>query len=78
VFLVLADEEGELPVAIYPNIYRDYRLVINDSASLVIEGSLERERYMTSMLARRVWRLNDIAQLDTTPAVAATQRALLM
>jgi error-prone DNA polymerase len=69
VFLVLADEEGELPVAIYPSTYRDYRLVINGSASLVIEGVIERQRYMSSMLARKVWKLNDIAHLDTKPAL---------
>jgi error-prone DNA polymerase len=66
-FLVLADEEGELPVAIYPNVYRDYRLAINGSASLVLEGTIQRERYTTSLLARRAWRLNDIASLDTKP-----------
>jgi error-prone DNA polymerase len=66
-FLVLADEEGELPVAVFPNVYRDYRLVVNGSSSLIIEGTIQRERYVTSLLARRVWRLNDVAELDTKP-----------
>ncbi len=67
-FLVIADEEGELPVAVFPNVYRDYRLVINGSSALVVEGTIQRERHVTSFLAKRVWRMNDVAQLDTTPA----------
>ena len=66
-FLVLADEEGELPVAIFPNVYRDHRLIVNGSSSLIIEGTIQRERYVTSLLARRLWRLNDVAALDTKP-----------
>lgn len=66
-FLVLADEEGELPVAVFPNVYHDYRLIVNGSSSLIIEGTIQRERYVTSLLARRVWRLNDVAELDTKP-----------
>jgi error-prone DNA polymerase len=66
-FLVLEDEEGELPVAIYPNVFRQYRQIINGSASLVVEGSIQRERYVTSLMARRLWRLNDIAELDSKP-----------
>ncbi|HEX6508918.1 MAG TPA: DNA polymerase III subunit alpha [Chloroflexota bacterium] len=66
-FLVLADEDGELPVAVFPNVYRDYRLVINGSSSLIIEGTIQRERYVMSFLAKRVWRLNDVVQLDTKP-----------
>ncbi|GAC1639135.1 MAG: DNA polymerase III subunit alpha [Chloroflexota bacterium] len=64
-FLVLADEEGELPVAVYPQIYRDHRLIINGSASLVVEGTIQRERYLISLQAKRVWRLNEVAELDT-------------
>jgi len=64
-FLVLADEEGELPVAIYPDVYAEYRQVVNSSASLIIEGTVQRERYLVSLLATRVWRLNDVATMDT-------------
>jgi error-prone DNA polymerase len=66
-FLVLADEEGELPVAIYPNVFRQYRQIVNGSAALVVEGTVQRERYTVSLLAQRFWRLNDVAQLDTKP-----------
>jgi error-prone DNA polymerase len=69
-FLVLTDEEGELPVAVFPNVYREYRLTINGSSSLVIEGTIQRERHVTSLLAKRVWRLNEVAHLETTPAIA--------
>ena len=73
-FLVMADEEGELPVAIYPNVYRDYRLVVNSSASLIVEGTIERERYLTSLLAARFWRLQDVAQLDAKPLPPGARR----
>ena len=76
-FLVLADEEGELPVAIYPNIYESHRLIVNGSSSLVIEGIVERERYVTSLLATRLWRLNDVATLDTRPSIQRAKQAKL-
>jgi error-prone DNA polymerase len=77
-FLVLADEEGELPVAIYPNVFEAHRLIINGSSSLVIEGTVQRERYVTSLLARRLWRLPDIATLDPNPSLQKpTQMSLL-
>jgi error-prone DNA polymerase len=77
-FLVLADEEGELPVAIFPNVYRDHRLIVNGSSSLIIEGTIQRERYVTSLLARRVWRLNDVAELDTKPLAVRTYQPRLL
>jgi error-prone DNA polymerase len=73
-FLVLSDEEGELPVAIYPNVFKTYRSVINGSASIVVEGTIQRERYVTTLLARRVWHLDDIGRLDTTPALPGSAR----
>jgi DNA-directed DNA polymerase III PolC len=76
-FLVLSDEDGELPVAIFPNVYEQCRLVVNSSASLVIEGTIQRERYVTSLLAKRLWRLNDVAQLDTKPALNRPRQAQL-
>lgn len=68
-FLVLTDDEGELPVAIYPTVYQQYRQVVNGSSALIVEGSIERERYQVSMLAKRLWRLNDVAKLDSRPLV---------
>lgn len=76
-FLVLADEEGELPVAVFPNVYRQFRQIVNGSSSLVIEGTIERERFVTSMLARRIWRLQDVAELDTKPLVARARQLAL-
>jgi len=76
-FLVLADEEGELPVAVYPDVSSHYRQIVNGSASLIIEGTIQRERYLVSLLARRFWRLTDVARLDQTPLPPATRpRAL--
>jgi error-prone DNA polymerase len=66
-FLVLADEEGELPVALYPNVFSQYRSIVNGSTGLVIEGTIQRERFVVSLLATRVWPLQTIGRLDTTP-----------
>ena len=73
-FLVLADEEGELPVAVYPNVYREHRQIINGSSALIIEGAVQRQGYVVSLLASRVWRLNDLAALDTRPTLSRPQR----
>jgi error-prone DNA polymerase len=73
-FLVLEDEEGELPVAIYPNVYRDHRLIVNGSSALIVEGTIQRERYVVSLLATRIWRLNDVASLDTKPLPPRLQK----
>jgi hypothetical protein len=75
-FLVLADE-GELPVAIYPDVYAEYRQVVNSSASLIIEGTVQRERYLVSLLATRVWRLNDVATMDANILSAGRSQAAL-
>lgn len=77
-FLVLADEEGELPVAIYPNVYETHRSIVNGSSSLVIEGTIQRERYVTSLLATRLWRLADVAALDTRPALSRPRQMPLL
>ncbi|HLJ69329.1 MAG TPA: DNA polymerase III subunit alpha [Chloroflexota bacterium] len=69
-FLVLADEEGELPVAVYPQVYRQHRQIVNGSSALVLEGTIQRQRYTVSLLARRIWRLNDVAEMDTKPYVS--------
>ncbi len=66
-FLVLSDEEGELPVAVHPPVYEQYRRTINSSASIVVEGRLQRHRRYISMIAKKVWSLRDIAQLDSQP-----------
>jgi error-prone DNA polymerase len=77
-FLVLADEEGELPVAVYPTVYGNHRLIVNGSSSLIIEGTIQRERYVTSLLAKRIWRLNDVAELDTKPLVSRPHQPRLL
>ena len=77
-FLVLTDEEGELPVAVYPNVYSDHRLIVNGSSSLIIEGTIQRERYVTSLVAKRIWRLNDVATLDTRPSMPRTHQPRLL
>jgi error-prone DNA polymerase len=66
-FLVLADEEGELPVALYPNVFSAYRSVVNGSTGLVVEGTIQRERFVVSLLATRVWPLQQMARLDSKP-----------
>ncbi len=69
VFLVLADEEGELPVAVFPNVYREHRQIINGSSSLIVEGTIQRQRFVISLVAKRVWRLQDVAELDIKPLI---------
>ena len=66
-FLVLSDEEGELPVAIHPPVYDRYRRVINSNASLVLEGRVQRTRRHVSLVAVKVWSLQEIATLDESP-----------
>jgi error-prone DNA polymerase len=74
VFFVLSDEEGELPVAAYPQVYRDHRQIVNGTSSLIVEGVIQRERFVTSLLAKRFWRLNDVATLDTRPLLPRVSR----
>jgi error-prone DNA polymerase len=76
-FLVLADEEGELPVAVFPDVYRQFRNVINGTSSLIVEGTIQRQKYIVSMVAKRVWRLPDVAELDTTPALPDVRQGML-
>jgi error-prone DNA polymerase len=66
-FLVLSDEEGELPVAVHPPVYDAYRRVINSSASLVLEGTVQRTRRHISLVAKKAWPLQKVAALDQTP-----------
>lgn len=66
-FLVLSDEEGETPVAVYPDVYREYRQTINGNAALIIEGTIQRERYLTSLLATRLWSLQAHTHVEDTP-----------
>lgn len=68
-FLVLSDEEGELPAAIPPQIYQLYRRTLNSSTSLVVEGALQRYRRYVSLMIKRMWDLRQVAQLDTEPYV---------
>lgn len=74
-FLVLADEEGELPVALYPNVFSAYRSVVNGSTGLIVEGTIQRERFVVSLLATRVWPLQSAARLDTKPLPAHSRRS---
>jgi hypothetical protein len=42
-----------------------------------VEGTIQRERYVITLLARRAWRLDEVAQLDTTPVLPGRSRATL-
>jgi error-prone DNA polymerase len=66
-FLVLSDEEGELPAAIPPQLYEQCRRTLSASASLVVEGVLQRHRRYVSVMIRRIWNMRDIATLDAVP-----------
>jgi error-prone DNA polymerase len=66
-FLVLSDEEGELPAAVPPHVYKQYRRTLSSSASLVVEGTLQRYRLYVTLMVKRMWNLRDIATLDSEP-----------
>ncbi|HEV3311513.1 MAG TPA: DNA polymerase III subunit alpha [Chloroflexota bacterium] len=66
-FLVLSDEEGELPAAVPPHIYAQCRRTLSSSASLVVEGTLQRYRRYVSLMIKRMWDLREVATLDTEP-----------
>ena len=66
-FLVLSDEEGELPAAVPPQVYRVYRRTLGASSSLVVEGTLQRYRRYVSLMVKRMWNLRDVAELDSEP-----------
>jgi error-prone DNA polymerase len=66
-FLVLSDEEGELPAAVPPQVYQQYRRTLSSSASLVVEGTLQRYRLYVTLMVKRMWNLREVAQLDAEP-----------
>ncbi len=74
-FLVLSDEEGELPAAVPPHVYQRYRRTLNSSASLVVEGTLQRHRRYVSLMVKRMWNLREVAHLDDTPYRSAALTA---
>lgn len=73
-FLVLADEEGELPVALYPNVFAEHRSIVNGSTGLIVEGTIQRERFVVSLLATHVWPLGSVGRLDSRPLPARQRR----
>jgi error-prone DNA polymerase len=68
-FLVLSDEEGELPAAIPPQLYAQFRKTLGSSSALVIEGLVQRHRRYVSIMIRKLWNLRDIAELDPNPTI---------
>jgi len=54
VFLTLEDEEGLLNVIIRPDVYQQYRAVIDGAALVLVEGQLQREGSITNVLAQHI------------------------
>jgi error-prone DNA polymerase len=66
VFLTLEDETGLVNVIVNPAVYERNRRVIRASASLVIEGTLQKDQGCIDLLAKRFWPLETA---DTTAGV---------
>jgi error-prone DNA polymerase len=64
VFLTLEDETGLVNVIVRPDIYEQYRRTIRSSATLVIEGRLQKESGCVDLLAQRVWAFDDQGLVD--------------
>jgi len=58
VFLTLEDETGLVNVIVNPAVYERNRRVIRASASLVIEGTLQKDQGCIDLLAKRFWPLD--------------------
>jgi error-prone DNA polymerase len=53
-FFTLEDEFGHVNVTFYPDVYERYRRVANSNAVIVVEGEMQREDGVHSVLARHV------------------------
>ena len=53
-FFTLEDEQGHVNVTFYPDVYERYRRVANSNSILVIEGVMQREDGVHSVLAKSV------------------------
>ncbi|HUH12488.1 MAG TPA: error-prone DNA polymerase, partial [Longimicrobiales bacterium] len=56
-FMNLEDETGLINVVVYPDLFRRARAVLVGEPFLFVDGVLQREDNVTSVLARRVWPL---------------------
>ena len=53
-FFTLEDEHGHVNVTFYPDVYERYRRVANSNAVIVVEGEMQREDGVHSVLAKHV------------------------
>jgi error-prone DNA polymerase len=53
-FLTLEDENGLMNIIIRPQVYERYRRILHDSRLLIVEGDVQQEGGVTSLLARRL------------------------
>jgi error-prone DNA polymerase len=56
-FITLEDESGMINVIIRPQVYARYRRTWRDNRLLIVEGDVQQEGGVTSLLARRAWAL---------------------
>jgi error-prone DNA polymerase len=68
-FLNLEDETGLVNVVVYPDLFRRERHVLVGEPFLLVDGVLQREDGVTSVLARRVWPLRE--RLEAAPPPGA-------
>jgi error-prone DNA polymerase len=59
VFTTLEDETGLINVIIRPDVYARYRRLVRTAPAVIVEGRLQKADGGVSLLARRVWRLEN-------------------
>jgi error-prone DNA polymerase len=60
VFLTLEDETGMCQAIVRPDLFREYRTVIVESGTLVVEGRLQKQDGTLSVKGERFWGISDI------------------
>jgi|SRR5579872_3041877 len=58
VFTTMEDETGLINVIIRPDIYKRYRPIARDEATVIVEGVLQKQDGHINVIARRFWRFD--------------------
>jgi error-prone DNA polymerase len=57
-FITLEDETGLSQAIVRPDLYKAYRTLIQSSAGLIVEGTLQKQEGGMSLRASRLWKLD--------------------
>ena len=83
VFIALEDETGMINVTVRPQVYTQYRALLHQHPLLVIDGTLQVEREVLNVVARRIHAVDTVVaeppqphgrRRDTTFDLAKQQR----